>query len=671
MALPQPKTYFGDYWIVKELGRGGMGVVYLAYDDALDRHVALKVVSDSLLADETFLRRFQREARMAAKVKHPHLTTVHQAGIVDGVPFIAMEYVEGENLADRIRENAPLEADQAVGIVRDVAAGLAVMHDLNLVHRDIKPANIMIRPNGDACLMDFGLARPTGDLSQITSAQAILGTPIYIAPEIYDGKRATPRSDVYALGVVMYEMLVGANPFKAEHRDAARRRIISGTIAPLRDAAPDLPIYINALVEQLMALDPSKRPENGAAALDAIDAAQSSSSISHTSTTNVISPGRMKRKVRKSARLSWIRKRRRAARVLVMLAPLLFLSIAGEPWERGPFGAVVHSVFDFRYLGEVQRTADPRVILVDLAEWPPGDQEAPFLDRVVSLLNEHNVAAIGLDFILTDESRLTEVMDNHWPDQLHTAFAPLERLRLVSALQEDGSVHRPAGPLAELPTGFANTWADRGSRSVRRTRLSPSGSSQPEPPFAVAVANAADISFQERPEIGWLNYGALDQIPRIRIPVSAEGLELLEQSLKLVGSNNRLVIVGSTATTDDIHYTPLRGHRARISGLSLQGVVLENLLSGALYTGASARHTGFVVFFVSAAAFLAGTQFRRFGHLAAAFVAIAIVLVASLLSLRYSATVIPILWPALAGVGSSLAGVAYGRRRVRREHPRG
>jgi serine/threonine protein kinase/WD40 repeat protein len=223
----------GPFEVIRELGRGGMGVVYLARDGRLDRDVAIKTLPVELASDPTRLERFEREARTLAQLNHPNLAGIHGVEERDGARYLVLEYVEGESLADRL-DRGPLPVDEAVEYAVQIAAGLEAAHDAGVIHRDLKPANVMITPDGRAKVLDFGLARaddggqsfgggldsPTMTVPQPqhspTIAGAILGTAAYMSPEQARGRQVDTRTDIWSFGVVLYEMLVGASPFHGE-----------------------------------------------------------------------------------------------------------------------------------------------------------------------------------------------------------------------------------------------------------------------------------------------------------------------------------------------------------------------------------------------------------------------------------------------------------------------
>jgi serine/threonine-protein kinase len=205
----------GKYQILDEIGRGGMGVVYRGYDTALERQVAIKVLAPHLVWEKDFVERFLREARTAARLKHPNIVTIHDVGEQDGNYYIVMELLEGETLGQMVARRGPLPVAEAASIASQVASALDRAHEQGLIHRDLKPGNVIVDKEGQATLTDFGIARAM-EGTRLTSTGATLGTPEYMSPEQALGREADRRSDIYSLGVVCYEMLTGRVPFHAE-----------------------------------------------------------------------------------------------------------------------------------------------------------------------------------------------------------------------------------------------------------------------------------------------------------------------------------------------------------------------------------------------------------------------------------------------------------------------
>jgi serine/threonine protein kinase len=243
----QPGTQVGRYEIQRRLGRGGMGTVYVAHDPVLGRMVAIKVfLSDLELPDAA--ERFTREARSAAALNHANIVTVHDFGDVALQPYIVMEYVQGETLAEIIRRKAPVSAIDKLRWMEELCAGVAYAHQVGVIHRDIKPTNLMIDRSGRLKILDFGIAKMLGTLA--TNATALIGTPGYMAPEQILGKAIDHRSDLFSIGVVLYELLAYAEAFPGENVPAITHRILTGEPTPIGQLVPDIHPALVAIVER-------------------------------------------------------------------------------------------------------------------------------------------------------------------------------------------------------------------------------------------------------------------------------------------------------------------------------------------------------------------------------------------------------------------------------------
>jgi serine/threonine-protein kinase len=245
----------GRYRIERELGRGGMATVYLAHDEELGRPVAVKLLPEQLADDSELRARFVREARLAGRLSHPNVVRVYDAGDAAGRPFIVMEYVSGGSLADAGR----VPAARVVELAVQACAGLQHAHDAGLVHRDVKPANLLVRDDGVLKIADFGIAR-AAESTRHTQAGTLLGTAAYLAPEQIAGEDATPASDVYSLGAVLYELLTGHPPYTFSSLVELAAQQADGLIAPVRDLQPTVPRDVEAAVMHALARDPRFRP---------------------------------------------------------------------------------------------------------------------------------------------------------------------------------------------------------------------------------------------------------------------------------------------------------------------------------------------------------------------------------------------------------------------------
>ena len=247
------------YDVGRPLGSGGMGEVFLARDRVLGRDVALKVLRGQYAGDSEFAERFKREARSAASLSHPNIVQVYDRGETEeGSSYIAMEYVPGGTLKEKIVAEGPLGTPEAAALGAEVAAALGAAHERGMVHRDIKPQNVLLTDKGDAKVADFGIAR-AGSSVTISKTGSVMGTAGYMSPEQALGKPATPQSDLYSLGVVLYEALTGELPFNADNPIAVSMKHVNEPLRPPREIDPTIPEGMNALVTKLMAKDPEDR----------------------------------------------------------------------------------------------------------------------------------------------------------------------------------------------------------------------------------------------------------------------------------------------------------------------------------------------------------------------------------------------------------------------------
>lgn len=251
----------GGYRLLRLLGRGAMAEVYLAEQESLRRRVALKILKSDLAGDATYLARFQREAEAAASLVHANIVQIHEVGCIDGINFIAQEYVEGQNLRQWIEANPRADLPRTISIIYQTAAALAKAAEQKIVHRDIKPENILIKTSGEVKVADFGLARLPGhgDGVDITRVGITLGTPLYMSPEQVEGKTLDPRSDIYSLGVTCYHLLAGRPPFSGQTSLGVAIQHLKKDPPQLAEIRGDLPPELCRIVHRMLAKKPADR----------------------------------------------------------------------------------------------------------------------------------------------------------------------------------------------------------------------------------------------------------------------------------------------------------------------------------------------------------------------------------------------------------------------------
>src|SRR5918998_850808 len=247
----------GRFRLEEKVGSGGMSSVYRAFDPTLERHVAIKLMHRDISDDADQLERFRREARAVAQLNHPHVVTVIDAGEDDGTPFIVFEYIDGETLKDRIRRLGRLPVSEAVAYAIEIGRALEAAHASMLVHRDVKPQNVLIDRDGRAKVTDFGIARSL-EAQGLTATGRVLGTTDYVSPEQALGHEVTGQSDIYSLGIVLYEMLTGEAPFKADTQVAVAMQHVREPLPDVQRRRPEISAALAAVVERA----PAKETQN-------------------------------------------------------------------------------------------------------------------------------------------------------------------------------------------------------------------------------------------------------------------------------------------------------------------------------------------------------------------------------------------------------------------------
>jgi len=259
----------GKYEIVEELGRGGMGVVYKAYDALMEREVAIKVISDGVLAMPEIKSRFYREARTAGKLGHENITVVYDVSEEDGKPYIVMEYLAGADLGTLLDRGEPMSLQLKLGYAVQICRGLSFSHSHGIIHRDIKPGNIRITGTGRVKIMDFGIAKP--ESSNLTRTGALIGTPFYMSPEQIQGKKVDKRSDIFSFGVLFYELLTGKKPFAGVEPTSVMFKIVHEEPEKIDDALIEHRNGLRDILLTTLAKDPDKRFQDLAEVADLLE----------------------------------------------------------------------------------------------------------------------------------------------------------------------------------------------------------------------------------------------------------------------------------------------------------------------------------------------------------------------------------------------------------------
>lgn len=249
----------GRYRLVAQQGSGGMAVIYKAIDQELGRTVAIKILRPSLTKDAEFLKRFKNEARNVANLNHPNIVTVHDVGSDGNTHYIVMEFIDGSDLKKLIRKDGALGVDLAVDLSIQMAAGLGFAHRAGLVHADVKPQNVLLTSNMQVKVTDFGIAQAFSDTTSNERQDVVWGSPHYFAPEQARGEKPTPASDVYSMGIVMFELLTGQLPYMGTNQQELALAHIRDEIPHVRDFAPHVPDELDRVVYKLMSKEPSQR----------------------------------------------------------------------------------------------------------------------------------------------------------------------------------------------------------------------------------------------------------------------------------------------------------------------------------------------------------------------------------------------------------------------------
>jgi predicted Ser/Thr protein kinase len=371
----------GRYRLEARIGTGGMSSVYRAIDETLERPVAIKLMNREFATDSDQLERFRREARAVAQLSHPHIVGVIDYGEDQGRPYIVLEYVEGETLKERIRRNGELDVSEAVAYAIEIARALGCAHARHIVHRDVKPQNVLIDEEGSAKVTDFGIARSLDD-DGLTADGRVLGTTDYVSPEQALGHDVTGQSDLYSLGIVLYEMLTGSVPFRGENQVAVAMKHVREELPDVQLLRPEVSASLAAVIDRATAKDLHERyrsDEELIADLEevlALEAARSGSATGEATTVLRTLPRRTRRRVplRVRSRPAWLA----LAAVVTVGALVAGIVLLGDRTHRGtgtegtahagpmtPVGLRSDAAHDYDPLGDGTEHADQTAFAID------------------------------------------------------------------------------------------------------------------------------------------------------------------------------------------------------------------------------------------------------------------------------------------------------------------
>jgi tRNA A-37 threonylcarbamoyl transferase component Bud32 len=434
------------YVVEHPLGEGGFAVVFLVRDVALKRSLAVKVLSPDMITSKTVLDRFRREAETVAQLSHPNIVPLYFIGQRDDLLYLAMQRIDGGSIADRLKREGKLPIDDAVRVASEVASALAHAHKRGVIHRDIKPANVLIdAESGRSLVTDFGIAR-TADASNLTATGMMLGTPAYLSPEQVTGEPSDHRVDIYALGVMTYEMLAGRLPFEGATPTAAMMKRLGGPPEPVNTLRPDVPPNVSDAIARALAADPAERFENALEFLRALDGEM------------VTTGGRVTKTIPATPR------RRTPMRWIAGVAAAAAI-VAGAAWWRGRDATSGHPVIADSW------PADTTLAEIPTGDYTIGSDSGPVLAR------PRHVEHVGRFFI--DRTEVTigayekfviaTSAPRPWTGVTPTATLPVTRVPWGDAANFCAWKHPNAG---RLPTEIEWEAAARG----RNGRAYPYGS---------------------------------------------------------------------------------------------------------------------------------------------------------------------------------------------------
>jgi eukaryotic-like serine/threonine-protein kinase len=404
----------GRYELLRVIGRGGMAEVYAARDLTLGREVAVKLLAERFVDDEGFIRRFQDEARHVARLNHPNLVAVYDTGIDQGQPYIVMELVEGRSLQEAIAGGG-LTEDRALEIIADVCVALSYAHDRGLIHRDVKPGNILIADDGSVKVTDFGIARAV-DHETVTRTAAVLGTAAYLSPEQAQGLDVDPRSDLYSLGVVLYELLTGDQPFSGDSPVTVAYQHVQEPPRPPRDLDSSISPAAEAIAMRALAKNPVNRYQHAEEMAEDVQAARVGAPVTAPAVMTAEETALLPPTFADHPTLGHERIRRRRAATYTVLGVLALIAMVGIVWL---------------LVGMLSTEDVPQVAVPDVVDQP--------LELALAILEDHDLKVGDVDEEASDTVEAGRVLRQRpSPDMLVPEGSAVDLV--VSAGQETTTV---------------------------------------------------------------------------------------------------------------------------------------------------------------------------------------------------------------------------------------
>ncbi|WP_049723453.1 serine/threonine-protein kinase [Gilvimarinus polysaccharolyticus] len=446
---PSERRKIGHYEVVSELGRGGMGTVYRAYESSLNRYVAIKVLAPHLADDQELVLRFAREAKSVAALNHPNIVHIYYTGDDNRIPFFVMECVEGDTITDLLAERGVFSPDKAAKMILQAAKGLAAAHQSGIIHRDIKPSNLMVDSTGTLKIADFGIALARDSSDNLTATGHFVGTTGYVSPEIFKGHTVDARSDIFSLGVVLFEMLAGRKPFDDDSPMGQMLQVVEHPAPNIHDLNPAVDAELQKILAKMIAKDPEERYQN----CDQL-AADIRLYLAGTATSNTVPPvSPASTQTSPSRRRAWL------------ALPLLLLAVgAAGYWWRAPLSEALNGTAPAPKLLPEEAAAAPKAAVVITTK----TTEAATTNAVNTAENAAANTPKSTNIADATEPQLTTDQD-HTASQSYSAAAAADTPVTATGNNTTAATLAPATvdtTAAETPVATNNTTAQHSHKTT-------------------------------------------------------------------------------------------------------------------------------------------------------------------------------------------------------------